>query len=75
MRVMATLPQDSLKEAAAAAAAFEADGFDGVKTSELKRDPFLPLAVAAINTERLELATGITIAPGRCREQGDALRS
>ena len=65
MRVMATLPQDNLKEAATAAAVFEADGFDGVKTSELKRDPFLPLAVAAINTERVELATGITIAFAR----------
>ena len=65
MRVMATLPQDDLKDAATAAANFEADGFDGLKTSELKHDPFLPLAVAAINTEHVELATGITIAFAR----------
>ena len=65
MRVMATLPQDNLQDVGPAAIKFEADGFDGVKTSETNHDSFLPLAVAATNTKSVELATGITIAFAR----------
>lgn len=65
MRVVATLPQDNLNDAAAAAVKFEGEGFDGLKTSELSHDPFLPLAVAATQTSKAELATGITIAFAR----------
>ena len=52
MRVVATLPQDDLTKAAKAAVRFEADGYDGLKTSELSHDPFLPLAVAATCTTK-----------------------
>jgi probable F420-dependent oxidoreductase len=65
MRVVATLPQDDLNKAAKAAVRFEADGYDGLKTSELAHDPFLPLAVAATCTTKPELVTGITIAFAR----------
>ena len=65
MRVIATLAQHDIRQAGPAAARFEADGYDGLKTSELSHDPFLPLAVAAAATERVELATGIAIAFAR----------
>ena len=37
-------------------------GFDGIGTPELKRDPFLPLVLAAESTTRLELSTSVAIA-------------
>ncbi|MGH9083555.1 MAG: TIGR03617 family F420-dependent LLM class oxidoreductase, partial [Acidimicrobiales bacterium] len=48
-----------------AARAAEATGYDGVWSVETGHDPFLPLAVAAGATERLELATGIAVAFAR----------
>lgn len=65
MRIFTTIPQADLKDVPAAIRAIEADGYDGVSTMENRHDPFLPLAVAAVNSERLELSTGITIAFGR----------
>ena len=50
---------------AANAKAQEAAGYDGVWTAETSHDPFLPLAIAAANTERLELGTGIAVAFAR----------
>ena len=50
---------------AANARAQEAAGYDGFSTAETSHDPFLPLAVAAANTERLELGTGIAVAFAR----------
>lgn len=49
----------------AAARRLEAAGYDGAWAPETGRDPFLPLAVAAEATERLELATGIAVAFAR----------
>jgi probable F420-dependent oxidoreductase len=37
-------------------------GFDGIWTSEMFSDPFLPLAAAATATERLQLGTSIALA-------------
>ena len=65
MRVMALLPQDDLKAAQAEAVRYEKLGIDGLKTSELAHDPFLPFAAATTVTERAELATGIAIAFAR----------
>ncbi len=65
MRVFTILPQHDLGEVAAAARAAEAAGYDGVATMENKHDPFLPLAVAAPVTQRIELATSIAIAFAR----------
>jgi probable F420-dependent oxidoreductase len=53
------------KGIAAAARAAEETGYDGVWTAETGHDPFLPLAVAATATERLELGTGIAVAFAR----------
>jgi probable F420-dependent oxidoreductase len=47
------------------AAAAEALGFAGLWTSETKHDAFLPLAIAATNTQTLELGTAVAIAFSR----------
>lgn len=65
MRVFTTLPEQDLRKCGPAAAAAEAAGYDGVATQENRHDPFLPLAAAALATERLELHTGIAIAFAR----------
>ena len=65
MRLCTTLPQDDLREVPGAARAAEAAGFDGLVASENKNDPFLGLAVAAVNTSRVALHTGIAIAFSR----------
>lgn len=48
-----------------AARRLEDAGYDGAWSPETGRDPFLPLAVAAEATERMELATGIAVAFAR----------
>ena len=65
MKVFATMPQDDLNGVAAAARQSEAAGYDGIVTMENRHDPFLPLALAATATERVELVTGIAIAFAR----------
>ncbi len=61
MRINTTIPQHNLRDVAGAAATIERAGYDGIVTLENQHDPFLPLAVAAVNTDRVELATGIAI--------------
>lgn len=65
MRIATTVPQDDLRKVKAAAQSVEADGYDIITTMENKHDPFLPLAVAAVETERVELATAIAISFSR----------
>ena len=62
MKVFATLPQADLNDIPEAIQRIEADGYDGIVALENRHDPFLPLAVAAVHSERLELATGVAIA-------------
>lgn len=62
MKIYTAIPNDDLSAVPAAAARAEADGYDGVSMPENRHDPFLPLAVAAVHTERMELATGVAIA-------------
>jgi probable F420-dependent oxidoreductase len=40
-------------------------GYDGIWSAETSHDPFLPLALAAQATERIELGTGIAVAFAR----------
>jgi probable F420-dependent oxidoreductase len=65
MRIVTTLPQEDLRKVGAAARAVEADGYDGVITTENKHDPFLSLAIAATETERIELHSAVAIAFAR----------
>jgi probable F420-dependent oxidoreductase len=51
--------------AGAAARRLEDTGHDGAFTAEIAHDPFLPLAVAAAATERIDLGTGIAVAFAR----------
>lgn len=54
-----------IAHAAVGARAAEAAGFDGVWSAETSHDPFLPLLLAAQETETLELGTGIAVAFAR----------
>ncbi|MFM9132216.1 MAG: TIGR03617 family F420-dependent LLM class oxidoreductase, partial [Actinomycetota bacterium] len=58
------IPAD-LSKAAQAAKDVEAAGYSGAWTAETAHDPFLPLAVAAEHTERIELGTSIAVAFAR----------
>jgi probable F420-dependent oxidoreductase len=64
MKIDASLPA-GLTAAAATAAALEERGFDGVFTSELAHDPFLPLALAAAATGGVDLGTSVAVAFAR----------
>jgi probable F420-dependent oxidoreductase len=50
---------------AAQAVRAEQAGYDGVWSAETNHDPFLPIAVGAAATEKLEFGTGITVAFAR----------
>jgi probable F420-dependent oxidoreductase len=54
-----------LESAAADAAAAEAAGYAGAFTGEVNSDPFLPLALGAASTERIQLGTSIAVAFAR----------
>jgi probable F420-dependent oxidoreductase len=54
-----------LRSAGETARAAENQGFAGLWTSETKHDAFLPLAIAANETERIELGTAVAIAFSR----------
>ncbi|MDX1383570.1 MAG: TIGR03617 family F420-dependent LLM class oxidoreductase, partial [Thermoanaerobaculia bacterium] len=47
------------------ARALEEAGYDGLLTAETAHDPFLPLALAAEHTERIEIGTSIAVAFAR----------
>lgn len=56
---------DSLQSVGERATRLERLGFDGGVSAEISHDPFLPLAVAADHTDRLELLTSIAVAFAR----------
>jgi len=62
MKVETGIPTNDLHAAGDVARRLEAIGYDGVVTPEIKNDPFLPLAAAALTTERLSLGTAVAIA-------------
>ncbi|NNL67944.1 MAG: LLM class F420-dependent oxidoreductase [Myxococcales bacterium] len=61
MKIDGAILVDDPADAGPLAARLEAAGYDGGFTFEGQHDPFLPLAVAAQQTERLELATAIAV--------------
>jgi probable F420-dependent oxidoreductase len=56
---------NDLMQVPAQARRLEALGYDGMVTAEMAHDPFLPLALAAEHTERIELMTSIAVAFAR----------
>ncbi len=62
MKFDATGAAASLNAIPVLAQAVEAMGFDGLWTSETAHNPFLPLCLAAANTERISLGTSVAIA-------------
>ena len=54
-----------LEKVGAEAKALEEMGYSGLMTAETSHDPFFPLLVAAMNTQRIELMTGIAVAFAR----------
>lgn len=65
LRIDGALLGAALERSGEAAKAFEDQGFDGVLSFEGPHDPFLPLALAARDTERVELGTAIAVAFAR----------
>jgi probable F420-dependent oxidoreductase len=57
--------RDGLEHAAADVRASEEMGFDGAWNNENRADPFLPLAVAAEHSERIEIGSSVAIAFAR----------
>jgi len=54
-----------LQHIAGTAARLEGLGYDGLRLAELNHDPFMPLAIAAEHTERIELVTSVAVAFAR----------
>ncbi|MGH6887549.1 MAG: TIGR03617 family F420-dependent LLM class oxidoreductase [Geminicoccales bacterium] len=65
MKIDVGLRSHDLHELGGEAAAYERLGVDGLWSYETAHDPFLPLVVAALATERVSLGTGIAVAFGR----------
>jgi probable F420-dependent oxidoreductase len=65
MRVDSGVMSTNLAEIGPRAKELEDLGYDGLLTAETGHDAFLPLAVAAEHTERIELGTGIAVAFAR----------
>ena len=62
MKVETGIPTNDLRASGVVAAKLEALGYDGVLANEVKNDPFMPLAAAALTTERVTLGTSVAIA-------------
>ena len=62
MRVITQIPNSDLIEAQTVARLAERAGFDAVVTAENAHTPFLPLAAAALVTERIGIATAVAMA-------------
>ena len=65
MKVDSGLMTLELGQAAERARELEALGYDGMISAETSHDPFFPLLLAASQTERIELVTGIVVAFAR----------
>ena len=62
MRVITQIPNNDLTEAQKVAKFAEQAGFDAIVTAENAHGPFLPLAAAALVTDKIELATAVAMA-------------
>jgi len=62
MRVETGIPLSDWRAVSASARRAEDLGFDGLVSFEITSDPFIPLAFAAVATERIRLGTAIAVA-------------
>ena len=62
MRVITQIPNSDLREAQRIARIAEDAGFDSIVTAENAHGPFLPLAAAALATDRIQLGTAVAMA-------------
>ncbi len=62
VKIVAGLPNADLRTVPEFVAGVENAGWDGVTVAENAHNPFLPLALAAVHSSRIELATGVAIA-------------
>lgn len=62
MKLDTVLAPTALRDVPALARAADAIGFAGLWTAETSHDPYLPLALAAEHSERIELGTAIAVA-------------
>jgi probable F420-dependent oxidoreductase len=65
MKVDGTTMTAKPEDTPAAARELEELGYDGVFTAETSHDPFLPITLAALETDHIELGTGIAVAFAR----------
>lgn len=65
MKIYTTAPLEDPRDLRESFTRLEEIGYDGAFTFEAKHDPFLPLVLAAENTNRLRLGTAIAIAFAR----------
>lgn len=65
MHVSMTVPTEDLRDARTIYRRLEESGYDRAFSFEAKHDPFIPLAVAAEHTSRIELGTALAIAFAR----------
>lgn len=62
MRVVCHIPNDDLRKAESAAREAEAAGLGGLVALENAHGPFLPLALAALATARIQIGSGVAMA-------------
>jgi len=65
VKIYTTAPLEDPRDARTNFRELEEIGYDGAFSFEAKHDPFLPLVLAAENTERLRLGTAVAIAFAR----------
>jgi probable F420-dependent oxidoreductase len=65
MKIDVAILPDNLRSMPLLALAAEETGFDALWTSEIQHDPFMPLALVAEHTSRIEFGTAIAVAFAR----------
>jgi len=65
MKILTGVPAERLNDIPSLAQAAEHNGFSGLSTQENRHNPFLPLAIAAVHSQQLELRTNVAIAFAR----------
>ena len=65
MKILTGVPAERLDTLPKLASQLDDAGFTGISTQENRHNPFLPLAIAAVHSQNLELRTNVAIAFAR----------